>query len=148
MARLTVDQMLVQARSRLARITAAVAYLAVSGSEAVLVDVRTPDNRARDGRLPDALEIPLNVLEWRLDPASSHRHPRAPSLDDLVIVICEQGYSSSLAAARLQDLGFSRATDVIGGFEGWEAAGLPVIRHSEARTDLDERSERARNEPA
>ncbi len=137
MRRVTVDQMLVQARSRLTRLTAALAYLAVSGSEAVLVDVRTPDNRARDGHLPGALEIPLNVLEWRLDPASSHRHPRAPDLDDLVIVICEEGYSSSLAAARLQDLGFNRATDVIRGFEGWEAAGLPVVSQSQERSDLN-----------
>lgn len=136
--------MLVQARNRLSRMTPAVAYLAVSGSDAVLVDVRTLDNRARDGRLPDALEIPLNVLEWRLDPASSHRHPRAPDLDEIVVVICEQGYCSSLAAGRLQDLGFTRATDVIGGFEGWQAAGLPTVSQDEGRSHPNGGSQRAR----
>jgi rhodanese-related sulfurtransferase len=66
------------------------------------------------------------VLEWRLDPSSEHRHPRAPQLDDHVILLCDEGYQSSPAAATLQRLGFARATDVEGGFQAWRAAGLPV----------------------
>jgi rhodanese-related sulfurtransferase len=70
--------------------------------------------------------ISRNVLEWRLDPASEHRHPQAPGLDDQVIVVCDSGYASSLVAATLQELGFSRATDLDGGFQAWRDAGLPV----------------------
>jgi rhodanese-related sulfurtransferase len=66
------------------------------------------------------------VLEWRLDPESGHRHPQAPGLEDAVIVMCDAGYASSLAAATLQQLGFVRATDLVDGFQGWRAAGLPV----------------------
>lgn len=128
MARLTIDDMLAEARYGLVRLPPARAYIAVRSEQATLVDVRTPDHRARHGRLPDALEISLNVLEWRLDPASKSRLAVAPALDDLVVLVCEQGYSSSLAATRLRQLGFLRATDVIGGFEAWSAAGLPVIR--------------------
>jgi rhodanese-related sulfurtransferase len=93
---------------------------------ACLVDVRTGEQIARDGRIPGALEISLNVLEWRLDPDSRTRHSRGPGLDDLIVVLCDQGFSSSLAAARLASLGFRRATDVIGGFQAWRATGLPV----------------------
>jgi rhodanese-related sulfurtransferase len=126
MERLTIDAMLRSARRRLVRLTPAEADEASSQPGAVLIDVRTAENRLRQGRLPAALEISLNVLEWRLDTDSGSRHPGAPDLDGLPIVICEQGYSSSLAATRLQDLGFARATDVIGGFEAWRAAGLPI----------------------
>ena len=70
--------------------------------------------------------IPRNVLEWRLDPDCEHRHPSAPGLDELVIVMCNEGYQSSLAALTLQQLGFARATDLDGGFQAWRAAGLPV----------------------
>ena len=70
--------------------------------------------------------ISRNVLEWRLDPASDCRSPDGPKLDDLVIVVCDEGYQSSLAAATLQQLGFGHATDVAGGFQAWRAAGLPV----------------------
>ena len=72
--------------------------------------------------------IPRNVLEWRLDPASEDHDPRAPQLDDLVILVCDEGYQSSLAAATLQQLGFARATDLDGGFQAWRAAGLPIER--------------------
>jgi rhodanese-related sulfurtransferase len=76
--------------------------------------------------IPGAIVIPRNTLEWRLDPASSHRHPNAPDLDDQVILVCDEGYQSSLAAAMLQQLGFVRATDIIGGFQAWLVAGLAV----------------------
>lgn len=124
--RWTINLMLEEARRNLRRVTADQAYAALRDG-ATLVDVRTWEHRERDGRIDGALEIALNVLEWRLDPDSGARVPNAPTLIDPVIVLCEQGYSSSLAAARLQDLGFAEATDVIGGFEAWRAARLPVV---------------------
>ncbi|CAN5677069.1 hypothetical protein BH24ACT26_BH24ACT26_22640 [soil metagenome] len=78
--------------------------------------------------MPGALHVPLNVLEWRLDPESPHRNPAIEGLDSRIILMCAHGYSSSLAAWRLQQLGFTDVGDVIGGFEKWEAAGLPVER--------------------
>lgn len=93
---------------------------------AALIDVRTAEQRVAGGRIPGALKISLNVLEWRFDPDSASRHPRAPHLATAVIVLCEEGYSSSLAAHRLQALGFAQATDVVGGFVEWVAAGLPT----------------------
>lgn len=122
-----IDELLEAARSGFQRLEAPQAFAALLAG-ATLVDVRTADQLTRDGRIKGALEISLNVLEWRLDPGSPHRHPQAPGLDDQVIVICGQGYSSSLAAGRLQQLGFRHATDVIGGFEAWQASGLPVTR--------------------
>lgn len=117
--------MLDAARSRLVRLSARDA-LRIVGSGGTLIDVRTTDQIRTDGRIPGALEIPLNVLEWRLDPESDSRTRAAPDLGDPVVLICNQGYCSSLAALRLRELGFVRATDVIGGFEAWRAQGLPV----------------------
>ncbi|MFI5891433.1 rhodanese-like domain-containing protein [Actinoplanes sp. NPDC051513] len=93
---------------------------------ALLVDTRTEVQRREQGELPGALVIDRTVLEWRLDPASPDRIPEATGYDLLVIVVCRQGYSSSLAAASLRALGLTRATDMIGGFEAWVAAGLPT----------------------
>jgi rhodanese-related sulfurtransferase len=93
---------------------------------ALLVDTRTDVQRRAQGNLPGALVIDRTVLEWRLDPAGAHRIPEITGYDVRVIVVCRQGYSSSLAAASLQELGLHRATDMIGGVEGWLAAGLPV----------------------
>jgi rhodanese-related sulfurtransferase len=95
-------------------------------SGAPLIDIRSDSQLARDGTIAGALVIGRNVLEWRLDPASQHRHPQAPQLGDQVILLCDEGYQSSLAAATLQHLGFARATDVDGGFQAWREAGLPV----------------------
>jgi rhodanese-related sulfurtransferase len=81
---------------------------------------------AADGVVPGALVIARNVLEWRLDPDCAYRDPRAPGLGDQVILMCNEGYQSSLAAATLQELGFTRVTDMDGGFQAWRAAGLPV----------------------
>ncbi len=97
-----------------------------SSDGALLIDVRTEAQRATHGAIPGAVAIGLNVLEWRLDPASEWRIPQAIDHDVRAIVFCQEGYSSSLAAARLQSLGLHRATDVIGGFEAWRDAGLPV----------------------
>ena len=122
----TIDEVLARARSRLARVTPEQAAAELADG-ALLVDTRTSDQRAKDGEIPGALVIDRTVLEWRLDPTSPSRVPEANGHNVRVIVICDQGYSSSLAAASLQDLGLVNATDVIGGFEAWKAAGLPVV---------------------
>jgi len=121
----TVDDVLKKARRRLKRVTPEQAA-AEHAHGALLVDTRTSEQRARDGAIPGARNIDRTVLEWRLDPASAVRIPEATDHNVRVIVICAQGYSSSLAAASLQNLGLVNATDVIGGFEAWKAAGLPV----------------------
>lgn len=126
MTRATIDRVLAEARARLVRLSAVDAMQATR-TGARLVDVRTTEQVLEAGRLPGALEVGLNVLEWRLDPTSASRHPDAPGLEDLVVVVCAQGYSSSLAAVRLQQLGFDRATDLVGGVEAWRAAGLPLL---------------------
>lgn len=128
-ARTSIHTVLDRARAGLDRLTPLEAMTATTGG-ARLVDVRRREQVLADGRIPGALEISLNVLEWRLDPDSSSRLEDAPSLPDLVIVVCDEGYCSSLAAARLQELGFRRATDVIGGFQAWRTAGLPVVNAS------------------
>jgi rhodanese-related sulfurtransferase len=123
--RTTIDELLAAARSSLCRLAPADA-LATMGTGAALIDIRSDSQIARDGTIPGALVIARNVLEWRLDPASGHRHPQAPQLGDRVILLCDEGYQSSLAAATLQKLGFASATDVDGGFQAWRTAGLPV----------------------
>src|SRR2546421_12335489 len=112
-------------RPRLQRITPEQAA-AEPAKGALLVDPRTSEQRARDGEIQGALAIDRTVVEWRLDPASPFRIAAAIDHKIRVIVVCAEGYSSSLAAASLQDLGLINATDVIGGFEAWKAAGLPV----------------------
>ncbi|GAB2920215.1 rhodanese-like domain-containing protein [Rhodococcus aerolatus] len=93
---------------------------------ALLVDTRTDVQRAEQGDLPGALVIDRTVLEWRLDPTCPHRIPEATGPDVVVVVVCRQGYSSSLAAASLRAVGLPRATDLAGGVEAWLAAGLPT----------------------
>ena len=107
-------------------------------SGARLVDIRSEAQRDADGVVPGALFFPRNVLEWRLDPASGHADPRAPGPEAQVILMCNEGYQSSLAAATLQDLGFARATDLAGGFQAWRAAGLPVEPAGAGEEDVDE----------
>jgi rhodanese-related sulfurtransferase len=122
----TIDEVLADARTRLKRLDPHEAF-AAARDRAVLVDIRPAAQRAAEGEIPGALIIERNVLEWRFDPASSARLPVA-SYDLQVIVFCSEGYTSSLAAAALQELGVRRATDLAGGFRAWEAAGLPVSR--------------------
>lgn len=121
----TIEQVLADARTRLDRLTPQQAQEAVSAG-AVLVDIRPAAQRAAEGEIPGALIVERNVLEWRFDPASAARLPEA-SYDAQVIVFCSEGYTSSLAAAALQDLGVRNATDLDGGFMAWQAAGLPVV---------------------
>ncbi len=120
------DALLAQARSGWTRLTAPQARQATEAG-ALLVDVRTERQRAEVGELPGAVVIDLTVLEWRLDPTSRARIPEA-SADRGVVLICRQGYSSSLAVARLHAIGLPMTTDVIDGVEGWLAAGLPLTR--------------------
>jgi rhodanese-related sulfurtransferase len=121
----TVDELLEAARTRLDRVGAVrAASLVAQGAR--LVDTRPQWQRADEGALPGALVVERNHLEWRLDPTSDARIPEATDHNVRWIVFCSEGYSSSLAAASLQDLGLRNATDLAGGFRAWKAAGLPV----------------------
>jgi rhodanese-related sulfurtransferase len=121
----TVERLLAEARARLHRLSPARAQAAARRG-AVLIDIRSEVQRERDGVIPGSRFIARNVLEWRCDPASPWRDAAVTEAQAQVIVICNEGYQSSLAAATLQQLGVNRATDVIGGFQAWKAAGLPV----------------------
>jgi rhodanese-related sulfurtransferase len=123
----TIDELLARARQGLDRIEAAQAAAELAQG-ALLVDTRPADQRANDGEIPGATVIDRNVLEWSLDPASPSRIPTAVGYDLRVIVTCNEGYSSSFVAATLQELGLVNATDVIGGFQAWRAAGLPTTK--------------------
>lgn len=117
----SIDDILADARARLHRLTP---HEVPDG--AVLVDIRPAAQRAAEGGIPGALIVERNVLEWRFDPRSDARLPIADRFDLPVVVFCSEGYTSSLAAASLQDLGLHRATDLAGGFKAWKRAGLPV----------------------
>lgn len=120
-----IEELLEAVRRRIERVQPAEvpARMAVG---ALLVDTRPVEQRARDGEVPGAVVVDRNVLEWRLDPASPWRIPQVTGYDLEVIVLCNQGYSSSLVADTLRALGLRRAVDVVGGFEAWAAQGLPV----------------------
>jgi rhodanese-related sulfurtransferase len=121
----TVDDLLTAARARLDRVDPQrAAALAAEGAH--LVDTRPQWQRDQEGAIPGALVIERNHLEWRLDPTSSAKIPEAVDHDVAWVLFCSEGYSSSLAAASLQDLGLRRATDVDGGFQAWKKAGLPT----------------------
>ena len=121
----SIEELLAAARRRLRRVDPAEANDAVARG-AVIVDIRAESQRARDGVVPGAHYVPRNVLEWRADPASDWRDPVVSDPDRQLIVMCNEGYQSSLVAATLQDLGLSHATDLEGGFQAWRKAGLPV----------------------
>jgi rhodanese-related sulfurtransferase len=122
MSRRTLDDLLADARARIERLDPAAAWAAAQ-DDARIVDIRaTPDEL-----VPGSLHIPRTVLEWRLDPDSEWRSPHAPGLAERVLLLCDHGESSSLAAATLHELGFSRAGDIAGGFAAWIDAGLPVV---------------------
>jgi rhodanese-related sulfurtransferase len=120
-----VDELLEQARARLTRLGPEEARQAAA-SGALLVDIRSDSQRARDGLVPGAKVINRNELEWRADPTCEWKDPELADPDAQVVLMCNQGYQSSLAAATLQELGLERATDLDGGFQAWRAAGLPV----------------------
>ena len=116
-----VDRMLAAARAGLDRVDPAELAREMEAG-ALVVDIRPVEQRSRDGELPGALVVDRNVLEWRLDPTSPHCLPEADA-DRRVVVVCNEGYSSSLAARSLRDLGLSRATDLVGGFQRWKHGG-------------------------
>jgi rhodanese-related sulfurtransferase len=121
-----IEELLALARSQLNRVDPYEAMSGVQGG-AALVDIRSDSQRSRDGVIPGSHFVPRNVLEWRLDPASTHASPELARRRVAVILICDEGYQSSLAAATLRRFGVD-ATDVIGGFQAWRDAGLPVDR--------------------
>ena len=121
-----IDALLERVREGLDRVEAKEAHDAARAGEALLVDIRYAALRERDGLIPGALVVERNELEWRLDPQGSHRAPQATSHDLRVVVLCNEGYASSLAAESLRQLGLHRATDLVGGFQAWKSAGFPV----------------------
>ncbi len=123
----SIDELLAEARGRIDRVTPEQAAARLAEG-ALLVDTRPAAQRAREGAVPGALIVERNVLEWRFDPLSDARLPEATGYDVEVIVLCSEGYSSSLAADSLRALGLARTSDVIGGFQAWAEAGLPVLR--------------------
>jgi rhodanese-related sulfurtransferase len=130
---LSIEQVLAAARARLRRLSPDEVYGAVTKTEPILVDICPEAQRAIEGSIAGALVVERNVLEWRFDPASSARLTVATDYDIPVIVFCSEGYTSSLAATALQDLGLHRATDMTGGFKAWRAMGLPIVPPSDQR---------------
>ena len=121
----SIDALLAEARQHIERLSPhAASQRAADG--ALLIDIRPAQQRREHGSLPQALCIERNVPEWRLDPSSPHRIAQVTDHERCVIVVCQQGYASSLAAASLRALGYVHAADLDGGFDAWEAAGLPV----------------------
>jgi rhodanese-related sulfurtransferase len=130
--RLTVDELLERARSRIERLSPAEA-LAAACDGALIVDIRSDADREFGGVVPGSLHVPRTVLEWRLSPEAESPSPYVGGLDRRVVVLCDHGYSSSLAAATLVELGYASAGDVIGGFAAWRESGLPVARPTRRR---------------
>jgi rhodanese-related sulfurtransferase len=122
----TIDALLAAARKGLERLEPQAAQAACSDG-AALVDIRSDAQRAADGLIPGAIHVPRNVLEWRCDPTSEHRNESLARRDRTIVLVCNEGYQSSLAAATLCRFGLD-ATDVVGGFQAWRAADLPVER--------------------
>ncbi|MEY8038756.1 rhodanese-like domain-containing protein [Saccharopolyspora cebuensis] len=119
-----IDRLLAAAREQLERLTPQQAF-AAQRDGGLIVDIRPQSDRLADGEIPGALTVERLVLEWRLDPGGPHR--LAGLRTELpVVLVCNEGYASSLAAAQAQDLGLTRATDLAGGFRAWKSAGLPV----------------------
>jgi len=125
-----IDDLLARERDTLVRLDATQAAAAMRAG-ALLVDTRPLEQCRRDGEIPGALVIDRNVLEWRLDPTSPHRIAAMRSAEQAVVIVCNEGYSSSLAAATLRRLGVRNATDLDGGFQAWRAVGLPVEPHDD-----------------
>lgn len=131
-----ISQLLDEARARIERVEPARALRKMRNG-ALLIDIRSDTDRAYGGIVPGSLHIPRTVLEWRLDPDSEWRTPYVTGLDQPIILLCDHGFSSSLAAATLMDLGFQQVGDVIGGFEAWRDAGLPIATAPPPRPECD-----------
>ena len=137
-ARKTAAELLADARSRIAPRLAPREAQAASLAGALLVDLRSQDERRRHGIVPGSLHIPRSVLEWRVDPESGWANPHVQGYDRQLVVFCAEGFSSSLAAVNLRELGYARATDIVGGFQAWKADGLPVRPLDEEHGEPDE----------
>ena len=121
MAERSVDELLAEARTRLPPRVKAEDLAAAMAAGALVVDTRSEAQRRQDGELPGAVVVERNVLEWRLDPASPHRLDEAGDRERPIVIVCNEGYASSLAAASLQELGLVNATDLDGGYQAWKA---------------------------
>jgi len=131
----TIEELLAASRERLVRLQPHEAFAELSGG-GVLIDIRPASQRADEGEIPGSAIVERNHLEWRLDPTCDARLPWVTGYDHRIMVICQDGYTSSLAAAALHDLGLHRATDVIGGFHAWTAQGLPFAPASAGTATL------------
>jgi len=129
---MTLGELFDDARAHIERLEPADAQAAAAGG-GLIVDIRSEVSRERHGIVPGSLHVPRTVLEWRFEPGGSWRNPHLGDVERRVIVLCDQGYASVFAAAVLAQLGYARACDVVGGFEAWRAAGLPVIAAPEQR---------------
>lgn len=136
----TIDQLLEESRRSLPLRPSPVEAASALVEGALLIDIREDDQRRRDGLMRGATVMPRNALEWRCDPASEWRHPAIQGYDQRIILVCNEGFQSSLAAATLKRLGLHRATDMAGGFVAWREAGLPIDPVMPARRS--QRSER------
>ena len=123
--RRTLDELMAEAGARIERLEPQDAYASVVRG-ACLVDIRSDAPREAYGIVPGSLHVPRTVLEWRLAPDSPWRNPHAGGLDTPIVVMCDHGFSSVLAAATLRELGFEQVADVVGGYEAWQEAGLPT----------------------
>jgi rhodanese-related sulfurtransferase len=132
----TIDELLAQARAMLPDRPSPGEALRAQTGGALLIDIRGDDQRREDGLIPGAIVLPRNSLEWRCDPACEWKHPAITHRRLRIILVCDQGYQSTLAAATLQRLGLIHATDLDGGFTAWAAAGLPVIAPASPSTPL------------
>jgi rhodanese-related sulfurtransferase len=131
-----VDELLAEARGRIERLEPEAAWEAASAGDVLIVDIRSQDDRRRGGIVPGSLHIPRTVLEWRVDPTSGWHNPYVGESRRRLVLVCSHGYSSSLAAATLVDLGCDGTGDVAGGFEAWCRAGLPVVPAPPRRDDV------------
>jgi rhodanese-related sulfurtransferase len=120
------DRLLAGARGRIGRLTPAEAWSAAAAGTALILDIRSSEARAAQGVVPGSTHVPRTVLEWRLDPGSPWCNPHLAGSSRRLVVLCDHGLSSSLAAAALVDLGYPDAADVEGGVAAWRAAGLPL----------------------
>ena len=129
--RFDINDLLAESRATLTRLTPE-QTLSAQSIGALIIDTRMDADRVREGVIPGSLPMPLSVIQWRVDPASGYADPAISSFDQTLIVVCNEVYSSSLAAASLQRLGFRKATDLVGGYRGWKAHGLPTCTVDEA----------------
>ncbi len=126
--RRTIEELLAEARARIRRLQPA--EVAAAGDAVVIVDTRDSSDRAAEGIIPGSVLVTRNTLEWRADPASEFPCPKIASFDADLVVVCNDGYSSSLAADALRRLGHASAADMIGGYRAWRAQGLPTVPQS------------------